>query len=83
MILKIANPLDLTLKQVELLINELQQNFDINSKGLPEFLSLDESGVSMEIERKDGLSHSYSLSDLKLLKAELTDPVIQSLKEVS
>lgn len=83
MILKVENPLDLNLNQVEMLIDELQQSFDQHSEDLPEYLSLDESGVAMEIKTKSGLTHSYNLADLKLLKAQMTDPVVQSLKEVS
>ena len=83
MILKVENPLDLNLNQVKILIDQLQQSFDQYSEDLPEYLSLDESGVAMEIETKSGVTHSYNLADLKLLKAQMTDPVVQSLKEVS
>lgn len=81
MIKKIENPLNLELKQVDALISELQSTFDCYSKNLGP-LSLDESGVAMEIKTTSG-THSYDLAQLKLLKAELLDPVMNSLKEVS
>ena len=81
MIEKIENPLNLELKQVDVLISELQTKFNEFSDRLGPF-SLDESGVSIEIKLASG-THSYDLAQLKLLKAELLDPVAQSLKEVS
>ena len=44
--------------------------------------ALDEFGVSIEIKTKSG-EYSYNLEQLKKLKAELEDPLMQSLKEVS
>lgn len=82
MLKKIENPLGLKIEIVEKLILELQQNFDEGSKDLPEFLSLDESGVAIEITTKSG-QYSYNLEQLKLLKAELLDPVSNSIKEIS
>ena len=81
MIEKIENPLNLELKQVDVLISELQTKFNEFSDRLGPF-SLDESGVAMEIKTMSG-THSYDLAQLKLLKAELLDPVMNSLKEVS
>ena len=68
MIQKIENPLNLGLEQVEILITELQDSFDKYSEDLPEFLSLEESGCAIE---------------LKLLKKEFLDPVMNSVKEIS
>ena len=81
MIEKTSNPLNLGLKQIDVLITELQDTFNKFGGDLGLF-SLDESGVAMEITLKSG-THSYDLAQLKLLKAELLDPVAQSLKEVS
>jgi len=41
-----------------------------------------QSGVSLEIKTTTG-TYSYKLEQLKKLKAELEDPLVQSLKEVS
>ena len=81
MIEKVENPLNLGLKQVDALITELQVQFDNFGDRLGPF-SLDESGVAMEIKTKSG-TYSYNLAQLKLLRAELFDPVMNSLKEVS
>lgn len=82
MIEKIENPLNLKLEDIELLITELQKQFEDSSINIPEGLSLNESGVSIEIEMVSG-TYSYSLELLKKLKAELEDPLMQSLKEVT
>ncbi|WP_445344671.1 hypothetical protein [Acinetobacter bohemicus] len=81
MIEKTENSLNLGLEQVDVLIRELQSTFDEFSNDLG-LLSLDESGVSIEIKLKSS-THSYDLAQLKLLRAELVDPVVNSLKEVS
>ena len=81
MIEKIENPLNLELKQVDVLISELQTKFNEFSDRFGPF-SLDESGVAMEIKTRSS-THSYDLAQLKLLRVELLDPVISSLKEVS
>jgi len=81
MIEKIENPLNLGLDQVDVLLAELQKTFDEYSDDLGIF-SLDESGVSIEIKTKSS-EYSYSLEQLKKLKVELEDPLVQSLKEVS
>jgi len=81
MIEKVENPLNLGLDQVEIMIAELQKTFDEYSDDLG-ILSLDESGVSLEIKTTTG-TYSYDLEQLKKLKAELEDPLLQSLKEVS
>lgn len=81
MIEKTENSLSLGLEQVDVLIRELQSTFDEFSNDLGP-LSLDESGVSIEIKLKSS-THSYDLAQLKLLRAELVDPVVNSLKEVS
>ena len=81
MIEKIENPLNFGLDQVNILITELQKSFNEFSNDLVPF-SLDESGVSIEIKLKSS-THSYDLAQLKLLRAELVDPVVNSLKEVS
>ena len=82
MIEKIENPLNLKLEGIELLITELQKQFEDSSMNIPEGLSLNESGVSIEIQMVSG-TYSYSLDLLKKLKAELEDPLMQSLKEAT
>jgi hypothetical protein len=62
-------------------LNELQKTFDEYSDDLGIF-SLDESGISIEIKTKSS-EYSYNLEQLKKLKVELEDPLLQSLKEVS
>lgn len=81
MIEKIENPLDFGLEQIEVLISELQETFNSFHANLGPF-ALDESGVSIEIKTKSG-EYSYDLEQLKKLKTELEDPLVQSLKEVS
>ena len=46
-------------------------------------LTLEESGVCIELKTKGGDVYSYSLEQLKKLKVELEDPIFNSLKEVS
>ena len=82
MIEKIENPLNLKIDAVDLLIEQLQKKFEDSSMNIPEGLSLNESGVSIEIQMVSG-TYSYSLDLLKKLKAELEDPLMQSLKEVT
>lgn len=85
MIEKIENPLGITLEGVEILISELQAQFDQFVKDpLHETLglSLEESGVAIEIKTKNKL-YSYNLEQLKLLKAEMLDPITNSVKEIS
>ena len=81
MIEKTENPLDFGLEQIDFLILELQETFDSFDGDLGPF-ALDESGVSIDIMSKTG-KYSYNLEQLKKLKAELEDPLMQSLKEVS
>lgn len=82
MIEKIENPAGLKLEHVESLITELQQHFDKNSKNLPCFFSLEESGVAIKFATRS-CQYSYNLEQLKLLKMELLDPVANSIKEIS
>ena len=82
MIEKVENPLNLGLEQINAAISELQKTFDAYSMESLGCLSLDESGVSLEIKTTTG-TYSYDLEQLKKLKAELEDPLLQSLKEVS
>ena len=82
MIEKVENPLNLNLDAIEVLILELQKQFDLFSADVPDELSLDETGVSIEFEMTSG-TYSYNLQQLKKLKAEMDDPLHQSLKEVS
>ena len=82
MIEKIENPLNLKIDAVDLLIEQLQKQFEDSSMNIPEGLLLNESGVSIEIQMVSG-TYSYSLDLLKKLKAELEDPLMQSLKEVT
>ena len=81
MIEKTENPLDFGLEQIEVLILELQETFDSFGSDLGHF-ALDESGVAIEIKTKSG-EYSYNLEQLKKLKAELEDPLMQSLNEVA
>lgn len=81
MIKKTENPLNFGLEQIEVLTLELQETFDSFGGDLGHF-ALDESGVAIEIKTKSG-EYSYNLEQLKKLKAELEDPLMQSLKEVS
>lgn len=81
MIEKIANPLNFGIEQIDVAITELQETFNAFSGDLGP-LALDESGVSLEIKTTTG-EYSYNLEQLKKLKAELEDPLVQSLKEVS
>ena len=83
MIKKVENPLDLTIDQVEMLVTELQLDFDTHSKNLPEFLSLEEIGISTTLKTRNGTSGTYNLAQLKLLKAEMLDPTMNSIKEIS
>ncbi|WP_448761328.1 hypothetical protein [Acinetobacter tandoii] len=82
MIEKVENPLSLKLDVIEVLIVELQKQFDLFSANAPDELSLDETGVAIEIKMTSG-TYSYSLEQLKKLQAELQDPLLQSLREVS
>ena len=82
MIEKVENPLSLKLDVIDVLIAELQKQFDLFSADVPDELSLDETGVSIEIEMTSG-TYSYNLQQLKKLKTEMDDPLLQSLKEVS
>lgn len=82
MIQRIENPLNLGVEQVEILIAELQDSFDKYSQDLPEFLSLEESGCAIEIQTKSS-EYSYTLEQLKQLKKEFLDPVMNSVKEIS
>lgn len=85
MIQKIENPLELSLVGVEILIEELQKQFDQFIKDpIHETLglSLEESGVAIELKTKKN-TYSYNLEQLKLLKAEMLDPVMNSVKEIS
>ena len=81
MIEKTENFLNFGLEQIEALISELQETSDEFHANLGPF-ALDESGASIEIKTKSG-EYSYDLEQLKKLKTELEDPLVQSLKEVS
>ena len=63
MIEKVENPLNLNLDAIEVLILELQKQFDLFSADVPDKLSLDETGVSIEIEMTSG-TYSYNLQQL-------------------
>lgn len=85
MIEKIENPLGLTLEGVEILIEELQTQFDqYQQDPLLEKLGfgIEESGIALEIKTKTN-RYSYNLAQLKLLKAEMLDPTMNSIKEIS
>lgn len=83
MLQKIENPMGLNLRQVDILIAELQPTFDRFIAEPVEFLTLEESGISMEITTKHGKSASYNLEQLKMLKAEMNNPVFNSVMEIS
>lgn len=85
MIQKTSDPLGLTLEGIEILIEELQGRFDQFVKDpIHETLglSLEESGVAIEIKTKNN-RYSYNLEQFQLLKAEMLDPVMNSAKEIS
>lgn len=86
MLEKTENPLNLSLDLINKILPELQQQFDDyeddpSMKALS--LTLEESGVCIEIKTTAGEQYSYSLEQLKKLKAELENPLVQSLQEVS
>ena len=83
MIKKVENPLGLTLEGVEILITELQHQFVEDPIHETLGLSLEESGVAIEIKTKSKKRYSYNLEQLKLLKAEMLDPTMNSIKEIS
>ena len=84
MIEKTENPLDLNLKAIEWFIAELQSTYDSYKADYENiWFSLKEDGVSIEITIKDKGTYAYSLAQCKAIKAELEDPLLQSLKEVS
>lgn len=83
MIEKVENPLSLDLERVERLITQLQKCMDDwleSPASLSGLATLDESGVEIKITVK-GKKHTYNLEQLKKLKAELLDPVINAVKE--
>jgi hypothetical protein len=81
---KIGNPLDFSLEQINVLVTELQSTYDSYKADYENTsLSLKEDGVSIEITMKDKGTYIYSLAQCKALKAELEDPLLQSLGEVS
>ncbi|WP_252362275.1 hypothetical protein [Acinetobacter cumulans] len=85
MIEKVENLLGLTIVGVEILIEELQKQFDqfvIDPIHETLGLSLEESGVAIELKTKNK-RYSYNLEQLKLLKAEMLDPTMNSIKEIS
>ena len=86
MIEKTENPLNLGLDVINEILPELQQQFD-NYEDDPSMqalgLTLEESGVNINIKINTGEEYSYSLEHLKKLKVELEDPIFNSLKEVS
>lgn len=86
MIKKTENPLNLSLDLINKILPELQQqfdNFEQDPLAMKLGLALEESGICIEIKTKAGDEYSYSLEQLKKLKAELENPLVQSLKEVS
>ena len=83
MIKKVENPLGLTLEGVEILITELQHQFVEDPIHETLGLSLEESGVAIEIKTKSKKRYSYNLEQLKLLKAEMLDTTMNSIKEIS
>lgn len=86
MVEKIENPLNLSLNLINKILPELQQqfdNFEQDPFAMKLALSLEDSGVCIEIKTNTGDEYSYSLEQLKKLKAELENPLVQSLQEVS
>jgi len=83
MIEKVENPLSLDLERVERLITQLQKCMDDwleSPASLSGWATLEDSGVEIKIMYK-GKEHTYNLEQLKKLKAELLDPVINAVKE--
>lgn len=81
MIEKTENPLNLGLEQIDPAIDELQKTFDAFAGDLGSF-ALDETGVALEIKTSTG-TYSYDLAQLKKLKVEIEDPLLQSLGEMT
>lgn len=82
MIEKVENPLNLGLEQVESLLDELQKRFDGWHRTPVEYFELTEANIGIDIIiKKTGRQYSYNLEQLKSLKAELMDPVINAVKE--
>lgn len=81
MIEKTENPLGLNLKITNIFLAELQRHFDDwQASPAAIYETLDESSISIDIEYQ-GKKHPYTLEQLKKLKAELSDPVINAVKE--
>lgn len=86
MLEKTENPLNLSLDLINKILPELQKQFDDFADGPITSklgLTVEESGVCIEIKINTGEEYSYSLKQLKKLKAELENPLVQSLQEVS
>lgn len=85
MIEKVENPLDFNLEQVEILIAQLQKHKDDweeSPAAISGLASLDDSGVEIQIDFK-GKKYPYNLEQLKRLKAELLNPLINAVKEIA
>lgn len=74
MIEKTENPLNLKPEVIEFLIAELQESI--------ETVGHDEMAIAIKIQTTTK-TFSYNLKKLKKLKAEMEDPLHQSLKEIS
>lgn len=84
MIEKTENPLDFSLEQINVFIAELQATYDSYKADYENtWFSLKEDGVSIEITIKDKGTYTYSLAQCKAIKAEIENPLLQSLREVS
>lgn len=82
MIEKVENLLDLTLDQVEEYIADLQPSFDRYQNDLPFGLTLKETGCTVTLSTKTKTA-TYNLEQLKKLKAEMLNPLVKSLGEMS
>lgn len=82
MIEKTENPLGLQMEYIQALIYDLQPSMDAFQNSPVVGLSLSESNITTTIENRiTGQEATYSLEQLKKLKAELLDPVINAVKE--
>lgn len=81
MIEKTENPLNLGLEQIDPAIDELQKTFDTFAGDLGSF-TINETFVALHITTSTG-EYSYDLAQLKKLKAEIEDPLLQSLGEMT
>ncbi len=67
---------ELTLEQINGLIQYLEEFYLKYKKNIPIFLDLDEAGVGLEVSLANGESFSFNLAELKLRRAELEGEIL-------